>query len=442
MTAKHKRLLVFASKLGYQTRSFGEAAQELGVKLVFVTDRCHQLEDPWGDRAIAVHFEAPDVAAYETLQAVRSGDRIDGILALGDRPTVAAAYVARGLGLPYNHPAAVEACRTKLRMREVFRDAGLHVPWFRAVALQPPPEPALLGISYPCVLKPMSLSASQGVVRTNNREEFLAGVTRIRQLMESPEVLATREENLDRIVVEAYIPGREVAVEGLITNGKLRILAIFDKPDPLEGPYFEETIYITPSRLPKSNQREIERCATDAVRALGLSHGPVHAEFRINSDGVWPLEVAPRPIGGLCARTLRFVKPHSGSSGENHDASMGLEELLLRHAIDLPGADWPREVGASGVMMIPVPQSGMLEKVEGEGAARARPGITELQITARLHDYIAAWPEGSSYLGFLFASGNDAGEVETALREAHLRLKFTLTPRLPVEHPATRRMVG
>jgi hypothetical protein len=300
--------------------------------------------------------------------------------------------------------------------------------------LQPVPEPALLGISYPCVLKPLSLSASQGVVRANNRDEFLAGVARIGRLLGSPEILASREAHLDQIMAEGYIPGKEVAVEGLLTDGVLRILAIFDKPDPLEGPFFEETIYVTPSRLPELQLREVERCAIDALRAMGLSHGPVHAEFRINDDGVWPLEVAPRPIGGLCARALRFENAEGGEL-------IGLEELLLRHAVDLPGSDSPREQAASGVMMIPVPRSGVLEKVEGEGEALATPGVAELHITARLQDYIAAWPEGSSYLGFLFARAADAKEVETVLREAHGKLQFTLTPRLPVEHPATRRIV-
>jgi predicted ATP-grasp superfamily ATP-dependent carboligase len=426
------RLLIFTAKLGYQTRSFDEAARKLGVDLVFVTDRCHQLDDPWGDRSIPVHFESPDAAAYSVLEAMRGQD-VDGILALGDRPAVAAAHVARGLGILYNHPAAVEACRSKLRMREVFREAGLRVPWFRSISLTPTPEPALLGISYPCVAKPLSLSASQGVVRANSREEFIAAATRIRRLLESPEIRATREPNLDQILVEGYIPGREVAVEGLLTDGKLHILAIFDKPDPLEGPYFEETIYITPSRLADAQQREIERCAVDAIRALGLSQGPVHAEFRVNDEGVWPLEVAPRPIGGLCARALRFA-PDANSQ------TIGLEELLLRHALGLPDSDWPREQSASGVIMIPVPKSGILEKIEGEDAARSTPGITALEITARLHDYIAAWPEGSSYLGFLFALGKSAEEVEGALRLAHAKLSFELVPRLPVEHPATGRL--
>jgi biotin carboxylase len=430
-----KRVLLFTSKLGYQTRSFDEAARKLGADLLFVTDRCHQLDDPWGDRAIPVHFESPDSAAYSVLEAVRGGDVVDGILALGDRPAVAAAYVARGLGLQHNHPAAVEACRSKLRTREVFRDAGLRVPWFRNVPLHPMPEPALLGISFPCVLKPVSLSASQGVMWANSREEFLAAAARIRRLLESPEILANREANLDQLIVESYIPGREVAVEGLLTDGALRMLAIFDKPDPLEGPFFEETIYVTPSRLPESQLRDVQQCAVNAVRALGLTHGPVHAEFRINNEGAWPLEVAPRPIGGLCARALRFAEAQ-------HAQPIALEELLLRHAVDLPGKDWQREGAASGVMMIPVPQSGVLERVDGQEEARATPGITELQITARIHDYIAAWPEGSSYLGFLFARGRTPEEVETALRVAHSRLRFTLAERLAVEHPVSRRIAS
>jgi D-alanine-D-alanine ligase-like ATP-grasp enzyme len=440
--SERKKLLLFAAKLGYQTRSLDEAAQRQGVDVIFVTDRCHQLDDPWGDRAIAVHFESPEVAAYSAMEAVRrlgpNGEAatIDGILAFGDRPAVTASYVARGLGIAYNHPAAVEACRSKLRMREVFRDAGLRGPWYRSVAVSPIAEPALLGISYPCVLKPMSLSASQGVVRANSREEFVAAADRIRRMLDSPEILARREAGLDRMIVEGYIPGREVAVEGLLTDGELRVLAIFDKPDPLEGPYFEETIYVTPSRLSAAEQREIEKCGRDAVRALGLTQGPVHAEFRVNEEGVWPLEVAPRPIGGLCARALRFVAPDE--VGE----PVGLEELLLRHAVGLPGGDWTREAEASGVMMIPVPKSGVLERVDGVDAARKIAGITEVEITARVHDFIAAWPEGSSYLGFLFARGSELAAVERSLHDAHAALKFTIADRLAVEHPATGKMVG
>lgn len=429
---KRKRILLFATKLGYQTRSFQAAADKLGVEIAYLTDRCSHLDDPWNDRALPVHFELPEGAAAAVLEAQR-GLAVDGILAVGDRPTPAAAYVARGLGIMYHHPVSVEACRSKLRMREVLRDAGLPVPWFRNVSLQPLPEPSLLGIQYPCVLKPISLSASQGVTRVNNRDELISGAERLKRLLQSPEVRATREPHLNEMLIEGYLEGREVAVEALLTEGSVRVLAIFDKPDPLEGPYFEETIYVTPSRLPSQEQSAIERCLLDSIRALGLTHGPVHAEFRLNDHGVWPIELAARPIGGLCARSLRFL-----FADREH---IGLEELLLRHALCMPCSDAPRERQASAVMMIPVPHSGVLEKVEGETEALNVAGITQLEITARLHDFIAAWPEGSSYLGFLFARAATPEQAEHALRVAHSKLRFTLASRLPVEHPLSHRVL-
>jgi ATP-grasp domain/L-amino acid ligase C-terminal domain 2 len=436
-----RRLLLFTNKLGYQSRSFEEAARKHYVELIYVTDRCHQLEDPWGDRAIAVHFESTQSVAANVVGALE-GKSVDGILALGDSPSVAAAYTARELGIPYNHPASVEACRSKLRLREVFQQAGLKTPWFRTINLNPLPEPSLVGISYPCVLKPLSLSASRGVIRANNRDEFVSAAQRIRKLLESPEIRATREPRLDQILVEGYIPGQEVAVEGLLTDGVLKVLAIFDKPDPLEGPYFEETIYVTPSILLESQQLAIQKCAQECARAVGLTRGPLHAEFRIHkesgADEVWPLEIAARPIGGLCARALRFVENKNQTIEDNNATGVriGLEELLLLHSLDLPASIWTREAMASGVMMIPVPGSGILENVQGEEAARASSRITELLITARLHDFIEAWPEGASYLGFLFAAAETPGEVEQALRDAHAKLRFTMTPRLPVQHPA------
>jgi biotin carboxylase len=303
------------------------------------------------------------------------------------------------------------------------------VPGFFSFRLDKRLERILPRVQFPCVLKPLRLAASQGVIRANNPEEFQAAVARIRALLESPEIQVTHEAELDRLLVERYIPGPEVAVEGLLTRGRLRVLAIFDKPDPLEGPYFEETIYVTPSRMPEEMQERIADCAAATVRALGLEHGPVHAEFRVNEQGPWVLEAAPRPIGGLCSRALRF-----GSK------RVLLEELLVRHAMRMEGWDLDREDDASGVMMIPVPTSGVLESVGGEELARATPGIEDVQITARLHDFIAAWPEGSSYLGFIFARGSSPAETESALRLAHSHLRFEIVQRLPVEHPVTRRL--
>jgi len=377
------------------------------------------------DGAIAVRFDEPEEAARRIVKQSLV-QPVDGLIALGDRPTATAAYTARALGFAYNSPQSVENCRSKLRQREVLRDAGLPVPGFFSFRLDKRVEKILPRVQFPCVVKPLRLAASQGVIRANSPEEFQAAVVRIKHLLESPEVKVTQEPDLDRLLVEHYIPGAEVAVEGLLTRGKLRILAAFDKPDPLEGPYFEETLYVTPSRLPDEIYDRLLDCAERTVQALGLTHGPVHLEFRINEDGPWVLEAAARPIGGLCAHALRFGPERAF-----------LEELLVRHALGMPGTDLDREDDASGVMMIPVPKTGVLEKVEGEEKARATPGIEDVQVTARLRDFLAAWPEGSTYLGFLFAHGKTPVEVEAALRLAHSQLKFEIAERLPVQHPVT-----
>jgi biotin carboxylase len=423
-----KRLLILASKLGYQTRGFAEAAEKLGVDVVFGTDRCHQLDDPWGDRALALHFGAPREAAKEIARELRTKPP-HAVLALGDRPTPTAAYLAESFGIRGNPPEAIENCRNKLRQRQTLAQAGAPVPQFFSFAAGDDPSQVAARVKFPCVVKPTVLAASQGVIRANDAAEFEWAAQRIRAVVDSPDIRALREPGLDQLLVESYIPGREVALEGLIDNGSLRTLAIFDKPDALEGPYFEETIYVTPSRLPAEAQRAIRECAARSVAALGLVTGPVHAEFRVNEGGPWVLEIAPRPIGGLCSRALRFGAQR-----------IPLEELLVRHALNLGGSDVEREKDASGVMMIPVPRSGIFEGVDGIEAAEKIPGVDELRITARLHDYLAAWPEGSSYLGFIFAHAAKPEEAEAALRSAHAQLRFRFAPRLPVEHPATHKI--
>ena len=439
-------LLLLASKMGYQTRGFAEAAARLGLEVVIGSDRCHQLDDPWSDGAVPLHFEQPETAARQLVQAVR-GRHVRGILALGDRQTATAAHTARLLGLRYNSPESVENCRSKLRQRRVLRAAGLPVPEFSSFHVSEAVESVLHRVEFPCVVKPLRLSASQGGIRVNDSAEFCAAVHRIAKLLASAEIQVTREPDLDRLLVESYIPGAEVALEGLLDRGQLRVLALFDKPDPLEGPYFEETIYTTPSRLSAEVQQSISDCAQQTVRALGLTEGPLHAEFRVpgagctclprgtkgsprqyNDGGPWVLEASPRPIGGLCSRALRFGPQR-----------IFLEELLVRQAIGLPNASLERESPAAGVMMIPVPSSGVLEEVSGVDQASAVPGVEELHITTRLHDFIAAWPEGSSYLGFIFARADSPQQVEAALRRAHATLHFHIAPRLPVEHPVTSR---
>jgi biotin carboxylase len=433
---KDKRILILASKMGYQTRAFAEAAKKLGVAVVFGTDRCHKLEDPWADGAMALHFERAEEAAREIVAVVRERGGADGgveaILALGDSPTVAGARAAEELGLRGNAASAVAVCRNKREQREVLRAAGVRVPRFWTVGAGERAEKAARRVEFPCVVKPVALAASQGVIRANDVGEFVSAVKRVRELLRSPEIQVMHGEAASgEILVEEYVAGAEVAVEGLITEGALKILAIFDKPDPLEGPFFEESIYVTPSRLGAREQASIRECSEEAARALGLRTGPVHAEFRVNDAGAWVLEVAPRPIGGLCARALRF----GNGVGE---PGVSLEELLIRHALGDAGvSELERERDASAVMMIPVPRSGVFEGVGGVEEAQRVAGVTGVEITARVKDYIAAWPEGSSYLGFIFASAGTAEEAEGAVREAHGKLEFELRERLRVGHPVT-----
>ena len=406
-----KKLLLIGATTGYQTRMFGEAAERLGFELVLATDRCHVLDDPWGDHAIALRFEDPQAAA----QVLAAEARVDGIVAVGDRPAYIAAIAAQRMGLRYNSADSVLACRNKFLARERFRAGGLLVPKFHPIALADGPHPAAATMPYPCVLKPIGLSASRGVIRANDPREFVAAFRRIEALLRDPDILRLREEQDRFLQVESFIEGREFALEGILTGGKLQVLAIFDKPDPLDGPYFEETIYVTPSREPAGTQRDIVRTTESAVRALGLTHGPVHAEMRVNSRGVWMLEVAARPIGGLCARVLP-----------------GLEDLILLHAAGQDISDVAVARDAAGVMMIPIPREGIYVATEGLEQAKSTAGIEDVVITAKEGQKLIPLPEGASYLGFIFARANSPEEVERALRASHDQLRFEIAAALPV----------
>jgi biotin carboxylase len=281
-----KHLLLFAATTGYQIRIFADAARRLGVDVTLATDRCHIMEDPWNDRAIAVKFDR----IPESLDALR-GLKVDGVAAVGDRPALLAAEAATLFGVPFHPPAAARACLDKNLSRQLFQAAGLRVPAFFRASLTDNPEDLAARAPFPCVLKPLGLSASRGVIRADDPAAFLAAFRRIAKMGE-------RE-----LQVESYIPGREFAVEGIMTAGTLQPIAIFDKPDPLEGPFFEETLYITPSREPAEVQQALLDTTARAAAALGLLHGPVHAELRYNPEGAWILEIHARPIGGLCARS-------------------------------------------------------------------------------------------------------------------------------------------
>lgn len=407
-----KRVLLVAATTGYQVREFAGAAQALDVELVLATDRCHILENPWGDDAAAVRFEDPEPG----IEALGARGPFDGILAVGDRPAYVAAQVAERLGLRFHPPEAARAAANKLLARERFRSAGMRVPEFRRMTLA---DAAITKVKFPCVLKPLDSSASRGVIRANDQIEFREAAARIGRMQKGD------------LIVEDYIPGREFALEGVVTAGGLQTLALFDKPDPLEGPYFEETIYITPSLQPEDIQRRIRETAQAAVTALGLSDGPVHAEMRVNEEGIWILEAAARPIGGLCARVLRF-----GASSCTPYRTM--EQLLLHHALGEDVSRATLQPGAHGVMMIPIPHAGVYRGVRGLEDAQRVPGVEDIVITAKEGQEMLPLPEGSAYLGFLFFRGASADTVEKGLREAHQCLEFILPAVLTVVKPVVK----
>jgi len=428
MAENQRRLLLLSTTTGYQTRSFVEAARKLGLTVSLGTDRCHVLEDPWQDGALPLHFEDAEGSARQIVEYARS-NHVDAIVSVGDRPTPTAARACRELALPGHPTLATDICRDKFLFRERLRTAGLRVPRFQHFSLASDPQRLLASgdvtVGFPCVLKPLALSGSRGVIRADDPEQFVAAFNRIRQLLGSPDVQVLREPTSQFLQVEAYVEGEEVAVEALVDRGRLQVLAIFDKPDPLIGPFFEETIYVTPSRLPDDEQQQIVEALATAVEALGLSHGPLHAEMRINSEGAWLLEVAARPIGGLCARALRFDAPGSNEL-------ISLEELVIRLALGASVERVRREPSAAGVMMIPIPEEGIFRHAEGVDDARATPGVEDVNITAKPDHKLVALPEGSSYLGFIFARGDSPEFVENALRCAHRKLGFVISPALPV----------
>jgi biotin carboxylase len=404
----------------YRAEDFLAAARKLGVEVIAASDRCHVLAEEWTEGPLPLDFNDPPAAARALADVVR-GRAPRAVIGADDQTALIAALASAELGLPHNPPDAVAAARNKALSRERLRAAGVPVPWFEVLDLQAPLDPVARRVPYPCVVKPLVLSGSRGVVRADNPDSFAKAVERVGALLRSPGVASKRDPELGRILVEEFLPGPEIALEGLLTRGRLRTLAVFDKPDPLDGPFFEETLYVTPSRHPGRLQDDSAAMVERAARALGLSHGPVHAELRLTPGGPRILEVAARSIGGLCGRALRF------------GVGTTLEELLLRHALDPdadPAAD--RERRAAGVLMLPIRKGGILQEVRGLDAARAVAGIEDVVITAHLDEEIVPLPEGASYLGFAFARGDSPEQVEAALRRAGARIETVVAPKLRV----------
>jgi biotin carboxylase len=404
------RLLLLLPTTTYRTEAFVDAAHKLGVDLVCASERPSTLEELAPGTLLTLDFADPEGAAARVAEWSR-GRSLDAVVGVDDLTTTVAAAIAHRLGLRANPVAAVAAARNKYEMRQCLAAAGVPVPRFRRLALKDDPFTAARGVAFPCVLKPLALSASRGVIRANTVDQFIAAFRRIGAILRRDDA-AVSGEAAEYLLAEQFVPGLEVALEGLLVGGTLHTLALFDKPDPLDGPFFEETIYVTPSRLPEAIQRRIIKVTAEAGAALGLREGPVHAELRVNDDGPWVIEVAARSIGGLCSRTLRF------------GTGMSLEELILRHALGWTIDSLDRERRPAGVMMIPIPRAGRLQAVHGKEPAAAVEGIEEVAITAHLGQELVPLPEGWQYLGFIFARAETPEAVEKALREAHAHLRF------------------
>ncbi len=408
--ARQRRVMLLTTAHSYRAEAFAAAARRLGVELVAAVDMPPELAELW-HYPLGARFDDLE-AARRAITAYAAEHPLDAVLAVDDSGSLLAADASAALGLPHNALRAAEAARDKHLMRTLMAEAGVPVPRFRLCSTADDLAALAREVEYPCVVKPTRLNGSRGVMRADDPPSFVAAAQRLSRLLH--EIYPGEEPK--PFLVEEFIPGFEVALEGLLDDGELQVLALFDKPDPLDGPFFEETIYVTPSRLLAETQAAIAQCAQDAARAIGLVMGPVHAELRVNERGPWLVEVAGRSIGGLCSRTLQF----------GTDAT--LEELILRQACGLPVESTSLAGQARGVMMIPIPSEGLLRRVSGEEEARAVPGIEDVQITARVGYPIVPLPEGDSYLGFIFARGATPEEVEAALREAHTRLRFTIEP--------------
>ena len=407
------RVLFLMPTKTYRASAFLAAAEKLNIDAVVGSEQKQALEVFTPDRTLTLDFSYPEKATQRIVEFAKKHP-LNAIIPVDEDTAVIGSLAAEALGLPHNSSESVIAAREKQRMRAILNKADLPSPDYTVFSTHEEAEELAEKMDYPCVLKPLFLSSSRGVIRVNNFGEFVSAFKRIKKILANSEIIKLDPKLSQNIMIETFIPGDEVAVEGIFTEGKLKILAIFDKPEPLNGPYFEETIYVTPSRHPQEIQQQLENTIVQASQTMGIKHGAVHAELRINQDGVWLIEIAARSIGGLCSKTLRF------------DGDITLEELILRHAIGEKIEEFNREKQAAGVMMIPIPKRGILKEILGLKQAQSVKGIEEIKITIPISQKVVPLPEGNKYFGFIFSRSEKPEVVEETLKEAHEQLEFVI----------------
>jgi biotin carboxylase len=409
------RLLLIASPNSYRTVAYLMAARLHGVEVLVASEGKFSLV---GELAGGVNVDLSDPDAVDVLLAANREHSFCGVVTTDDSCVELGSRIAGALGLPRNPLHAARYSHRKDLARQALAGAAVYVPEFRIVSLADPLVRQLEGLVFPCVVKPLSLSGSRGVIRADTPEQVLSACARIQAILAGESL--QDEFAASHVLIERFVPGQEVALEGLLKNDRLEVLAIFDKPDPLDGPFFEETYYITPSRHTAAVQKNIIVCVKAACKALGLSEGPIHAEIRLSDEGCVVLEVASRTIGGECARLLSYGTGHS------------LESLVIAHATGKP-LEIQAETGGAGVLMIPITQAGIMRRVEGIAAARAVPFVEDILINVREGYELVPLPEGNSYLGFMFASAPTPEQAEAALRAAHAELKIVVAPLMKFE---------
>ncbi|HYK90304.1 MAG TPA: ATP-grasp domain-containing protein [Acidobacteriota bacterium] len=409
------RILILLPTTTYRAGAFIAAAQKMGVSVVAASDRPNTMSRHHPGAFLTLNFRDLE-SCVGAVQEFHSRYPINAVIPVDDETAVAAAAIGAALSLKHNSIESAQAAGDKYKLARLLTEHTIQAPRTVRHSIHELPEALAGKATYPCVLKPLFLSASRGVIRADDPIEFAAAWKRILAILQSGDIRARGGAAAEYLLEQEFVPGSEFAVEGMLDNGLLRILAFFDKPDPLDGPFFEETIYVTPSRAARSDQSAITGCVADAARAIGLREGPIHAEVRLNGRGPWLIEIAARSIGGLCSRTLKF------------GTGLTLEDLILRHALGLDISDAGRESKAAGVMMIPIHHGGILEEVAGIEEARAVPGIEDVNITARPGNALVPLPEGSSYLGFIFSRAECPEEAEAALRRAHKKLRCVILP--------------
>jgi len=411
----------------YRATAFVRAAAALGLEVVVASNEAPTLAKLMEGRVLTLDLRHP-LESADRAAAFAAKWPVDAVVGVDEASVVTAAHIAERLGLGRQNPvAAVEATRDKRLLRRRLSAAGVPQPRFVALdvdAGEADLDAAIRIVGLPCVVKAVDLAASRGVIRADSRAEVLAAVHRVGEMLRAICV----DGSTPPLLIETYVDGVEVAVEGLVRDGRVDVIALFDKPDPLTGPFFEETLYVSPTGLDSATQGAIVDAVHAAVAALGLRHGPIHAEVRVSGNEPVVIEVAARSIGGLCSQVLRLM------CDDATDTERSLEEVILRHACGLPLGAMRLVDGACGVLMLPIRTEGVLHRVTGVERAAAVAGITGVTISVPDGERVTPLPEGDRYLGFVFARGDTAAEVDTSLRKAQSLLD--------VEIESASRMVG